>query len=258
MFLICAAVFAAWRSLGRRRDEGAASAADAPAGAVDERPTAREWCESIESLTGCGALCLDEALCLVAAGQRGLILVSRSAVAGEERRDSPRLHLMDLAPPDAQSQMLKLSAAARRGPVSGQRVSWRGEPADVAASSVGRWIAICVSFSRCALCALLICAMSMSCGRPRAEEIAQPQSRGAESEPGVRLELARWLESEGYKSVRARRFKQAADAALLIRFLAGPDAAALLDARIRDANARQDLLLSRIKTDDQAHAGGRR
>lgn len=106
-------------------------------------PDAAAWCQSMEALYQGAVLCLNESLCLVAAGERG------HAIAGVETARAAHepgcAHVVDIVPHEACAAMLTLTAEARRGEGGSCLLRWGGRQAWVRAVPLGgHWIAVLI------------------------------------------------------------------------------------------------------------------
>ncbi len=106
-------------------------------------PDAAAWCRSMEALYQGAVLCLNESLCLVAAGERGhAIACAETACAAHEPGCA---HVVDIVPHEACAAMLTLTAEARRGEGGSCLLRWRGRQAWVRAVPLGgQWIAVLI------------------------------------------------------------------------------------------------------------------
>jgi hypothetical protein len=111
---------------------------------------ARDWCLFIEDLFGGAAFCLDESLCLVAAGELAMDMARDAAGLGSGSFEAARPHLVDLVPMDAVAAMLELAAAVRRGRPMSAEIRWEGAPHEMRAAPVGKgWVVLCMRRRGC-------------------------------------------------------------------------------------------------------------
>lgn len=106
-------------------------------------PDAVAWCQSMEALYQGAVLCLNEALCLVAAGERGHAIAC--AETAREAHDPGCAHVVDIVPHEACAAILALTAEARRGDGASRLIRWGNRQAWVRAVPLGgRWIAVLI------------------------------------------------------------------------------------------------------------------
>lgn len=100
--------------------------------------------------------------------------------------------------------------------------------------------------------ALFIIVISTSCNKSLINENMQNKagiSHEQKDTSPARDELSLWLASEGFKMVRAARFREADDIASLIDFLSGNEVSLFIKAEIQKANAKRDYMMKKIAGD---------
>ena len=113
----------------RRQGQGETGSDGDPPCATDasEGPTAHEWCDAFEAISGACALLFDSTLRLIAMGRR--------AGGSVQARDGG--HLIDIAPADAMLSLLDGAAAARRGEVRSWSCAWDGHEVEATMAPAG-------------------------------------------------------------------------------------------------------------------------
>lgn len=141
LMLIAMAVALVLRRARRRAMPESAAAPPEPD--LPWMPDAAAWCASMEALYQGAVLCLDESLCLVAAGDRGQQIAS--AETARPAHDPGCAHVVDIVPHEACAAMLALTAEARRGEGGSRLLRWGSRHAWVRAVPLGgHWIAVLI------------------------------------------------------------------------------------------------------------------
>ena len=140
--IICVAAYAA-RGRGLRQEKCQQQGFNVVADDEPQTPSSEEWCALMEQISGAGVICLDESLCVVAAGKYGLAAASADSPPDSNVAEHNRRHLIEFSPKTSTAQMIALAASARRGSPQEIELEWNGVSARVNAHPLGgKWVAL--------------------------------------------------------------------------------------------------------------------